>query len=154
MYAYYLRNTYQDNLLAKPDALTMCGTPVSLKRLKMPAFVFSAREDHIVPWHGGYRSARTLGGDVKFILGASGHIAGTINPASKNKRSYWVNDSLGTDEDKWFAEAREKAGSWWPEWSKWLRPFAGKLVPARKKLGDAQHKPIEPAPGSFAKERL
>jgi polyhydroxyalkanoate synthase len=154
MYAYYLRNTYQDNLLAQPDALTMCGTPVSLKRLKMPTFVFSAREDHIVPWHGGYRSARTLGGEVTFILGASGHIAGTINPASKNKRSYWVNDSLGTDEDKWFAEAQEKAGSWWPEWSKWLRPFAGKLVPARKKLGDAKRKPIEPAPGSFAKERL
>jgi len=154
MYAYYLRNTYEDNKLAQPDALTMCGVPVSLKRLKLPAFVFSAREDHIVPWHGGYRSARTLGGNVKFILGASGHIAGTINPASKNKRSYWVNEKLGTDEDKWFAEAEEKPGSWWPEWSRWVKAYGGKMVPARKKLGDAQHKPLEPAPGSFAKERL
>ncbi len=154
MYAYYLRTTYQDNLLAQPDALTMCGAPVSLKRLRMPTFVFSAREDHIVPWRGGYRSARTLGGNVIFILGASGHIAGTINPASKNKRSYWVNDKLGTDEDKWFAEAEEKPGSWWRVWSKWLKPQGGKLVPARKKLGDAKHKPLEPAPGSFAKERL
>src|SRR5207247_2620490 len=138
-----------DNKLAQPDALTMCGAPVSLKRLKMPTFVFSAREDHIVPWRGGYRSARTLGANVTFILGASGHIAGTINPASKGKRSYWVNDRLGTDEDKWFAEAQEMPGSWWPVWSKWLKPFGGKLVPARKKLGDAKRKPLEPAPGSF-----
>ena len=154
MYAYYLRNTYEDNKLAQPDALTMCGQPVSLKRIKLPTFVFSAREDHIVPWRGGYRSARTLGGKVKFILGASGHIAGTINPASKNKRSYWVNEKLGTDEDKWFADAEEKPGSWWPEWSRWLKAYGGKLVPARKKLGDAKHKALEPAPGSFAKERL
>jgi polyhydroxyalkanoate synthase len=96
MYAYYLRNTYQDNKLREPDALTMCGVPVSLKRIKVPAFVFAAREDHIVPWKGGYESARTLGGKVKFMLGASGHIAGTINPASKNKRSYWTNDQSPT----------------------------------------------------------
>jgi polyhydroxyalkanoate synthase len=153
MYAYYLRNTYQDNKLAKPDALHMCGVPVSLKRVKMPTFVFSAREDHIVPWRGGYRSARTLGANAKFVLGASGHIAGTINPAAKNKRSYWLNDSLEADPDKWLAKAREKPGSWWPEWMRWLAPHAGKLVPARKKLGDATHKPIEPAPGRYVKER-
>jgi polyhydroxyalkanoate synthase len=153
MYAYYLRNTYQENKLAKPDALVNCGVPVSLKRLKMPAFVFSAREDHIVPWMGGYKSAQTLGSKATFVLGASGHIAGTINPASKNKRSYWINDKLNPDPEKWFAEAQELPGSWWPEWSKWLRPYGGKLVPARKKLGDAKHKPTEPAPGRFAKER-
>jgi polyhydroxyalkanoate synthase len=153
MYAYYLRNTYQDNKLAKPDALTMCGEPVSLKRVKMPTFVFAAREDHIVPWRGGYKSARTLGTKAKFILGASGHIAGTINPASKGKRSYWVNDTLEADADAWFEKAQEKPGSWWPEWMAWLAPHAGKLVPARKKLGDAAHKPIEPAPGRYVKER-
>jgi len=153
MYAYYLRNTYQDNKLAKPDALNMCGVPVSLKRVKLPTFVFSAREDHIVPWKGGYESARTLGGKVKFVLGASGHIAGTINPASKNKRSYWVNDEVGADPDKWFAHAKEMPGSWWPEWMKWLKPHAGKMVPARKKLGGGRRKPIEPAPGRYAKER-
>jgi len=153
MYAYYLRNTYQDNKLAKPDALTMCGEPVSLKRVKLPTFVFCAREDHIVPWRGGYKSARTLGAKAKFILGASGHIAGTINPASKNKRSYWVNDTLEADPDKWFAQAQEKPGSWWPEWMRWLAPHAGKPVPARRRLGDARHKPIEPAPGRYVKER-
>ena len=154
MYSYYLRNTYQDNKLAVPDALTMLDTPVSLKRLKMPAFVFSAREDHIVPWKGGYASARTLGGDVKFVLGASGHIAGTINPASKNKRSFWVNTSMPADAQKWFTTAKEVPGSWWTEWMKWLRPQAGPMVAARRKLGDAKRKPVEPAPGRYAKERV
>jgi len=153
MYAYYLRNTYQDNKLAQPDALTMCGVPVSLKRVRLPTFVFAAREDHIVPWRGGYQSARTLGGKVKFVLGASGHIAGTINPASKGKRSYWVNDKLGESAEQWFNEAKEMPGSWWSEWMKWLKPHGGRMVAARKKLGSAKRKPIEPAPGRYARER-
>ena len=119
----------------------------------MPTFVFAAREDHIVPWRGGYKSAQTLGSKPTFILGASGHIAGTINPASKNKRSYWVNDKMPADPEKWFAEAQELPGSWWSEWSRWLRPRAGKLVAARKKLGDAKHKAGDPAPGRYARER-
>jgi len=154
MYAYYLRNTYQDNKLCRPDALTMLDTPVSLKRVKLPTFVFAAREDHIVPWRGGYKSARCLGGKVTFILGASGHIAGTINPASKNKRSYWVNPKLVADPEKWFIDARELPGSWWPEWSRWLRPHGGKLIAARKRLGDGKKKPIEPAPGRYVKEKV
>jgi polyhydroxyalkanoate synthase len=153
MYSYYLRNTYDDNKLVQPDALTMCGVPVDLKRVDIPAFVFAAREDHIVPWKGGYASARSLGGPVKFVLGASGHIAGSINPAAKGKRSYWVHDSLGADPDKWFAQSKEFPGSWWVPWTKWLKPFGGKLVAARAKLGDAKHKPIEPAPGRYVKER-
>jgi polyhydroxyalkanoate synthase len=153
MYAYYLRNTYEDNKLCKPDALEMLGTPVSLKRVRMPTFVFAAREDHIVPWKGGYVSARMLGGDVKFVLGASGHIAGTINPASKNKRSYWVNDKMGADAEKWLAGAKEMPGSWWTEWSKWARAHGGKTVPAPGRPGDGRRKPIEPAPGRYAKER-
>jgi polyhydroxyalkanoate synthase len=156
MYAYYLRNTYQDNKLAKPDALKMCGVPVSLKRIKAPSFVFSAREDHIVPWRGGYLSARTLGGDVTFVLGASGHIAGTINSAARNKRSYWKAHGAATlshDPDEWLNHGKEHPGSWWRPWAEWLEPHGGKMVAARRKLGDAQHKPIEPAPGRYVKER-
>jgi polyhydroxyalkanoate synthase len=153
MYSYYLRNTYEDNKLARPDALRMCGVPVSMKRVKLPTFVFAAREDHIVPWKGGYESARTLGGQVRFVLGASGHIAGTINPASKNKRNYWANDKLPADPAKWLGEAREVPGSWWNAWSAWVKPHGGELVAARRKLGDGRRKPIEPAPGRYAKER-
>ncbi|HUQ29518.1 MAG TPA: class I poly(R)-hydroxyalkanoic acid synthase [Usitatibacter sp.] len=154
MYSYYLRNTYADNKLCKPDALKMLGEPVSLKRVKMPTFVFAARDDHIVPWRGGYTSARTLGGKVTFVLGASGHIAGTINPASKMKRNYWVGKTVGRDPEKWLASAEERPGSWWVEWAKWLKPYGGKLVPARKKLGGARRKPLERAPGKYARERL
>jgi polyhydroxyalkanoate synthase len=153
MYAYYIRHTYLENNLAKPEALTVCGVPLDLKRITMPAFVFSAREDHIVPWMGGYESARCLGGPVTFTLGASGHIAGTINPPNKGKRSFWSNAKLGADPKKWLGQAKETPGSWWPTWSKWLKPHAGKLVAARKVLGDARHKPIEPAPGRYVKER-
>lgn len=153
MYAYYLRNTYLDNKLAKPDALRMCGVPVSLKRVKLPTFVFAAREDHIVPWKGGYRSALTLGGDVTFVLGASGHIAGTINPASKGKRSYWVNGKIAATPEQWVAKAKEHPGSWWTAWTAWLEPYGGKRVAARRKPGSARHKPIEPAPGRYARER-
>jgi polyhydroxyalkanoate synthase subunit PhaC len=154
MYAYYLRNTYLLNKLAKPDALTNCGEKVSLKRIKVPAFVLSAREDHIVPWKGGYQSARCLGGPVTFVLGASGHIAGAINPASKNKRSYWTGPStLPAKADDWFAQAREHPGSWWIPWAKWLAGHAGPMVPAREKLGSARRRPIEPAPGRYVKER-
>ncbi len=153
MYAYYLRNTYEDNRLAEPDALQMCGVPVDLRRVDIPAFVFAAREDHIVPWKGAYESARCLGGKVKFVLGASGHIAGSINPAAKGKRSHWVNERLGADADKWFAQSKEVPGSWWVPWSAWLEPFAGRLVAARRKLGDARHPPLEPAPGRYVKER-
>ena len=161
MYSYYLRNTYADNKLAKPDALKMCGVPVSLKRVKHPTFVFAAREDHIVPWRGGYRSAQTLGGEVTFVLGASGHIAGTMNSAARNKRSYWVGAAhgkgkgtpMGADPDAWLTKATEHPGSWWNAWAKWIAPHGGKMVAARKRLGDAKHKPIEPAPGRFVQER-
>jgi polyhydroxyalkanoate synthase len=153
MYAYYLRNTYQDNKLVKPDALTMLGEPVSLKRVRLPTFVFAAREDHIVPWKGGYKSAAALGSKPKFVLGASGHIAGTMNPAWTNKRSYWMGGEVTKDADAWFAAAKEMPGSWWPEWMKWLKPFGGKMVAARKKLGGKRHEEIEPAPGRYARER-
>jgi polyhydroxyalkanoate synthase len=126
-----------------------------LKGQQPPAFVFAAREDHIVPWKGAYESARYLGGPVTFVLGASGHIAGSINSAYKNKRSYWVNDKdkLGADADRWFAQSAEVPGSWWNAWAQWLKPYGGKLVAASEKLGDAKHKPIEPAPGRYVKER-
>jgi polyhydroxyalkanoate synthase len=101
-------------------------------------------------------SARTLGGDVTFVLGASGHIAGTINSPARNKRSYWKahgEATLSHDPDDWLNHVKEHPGSWWTMWAEWLRPHGGKMVAARKKLGDAQHKPIEPAPGRYVKER-
>ena len=149
----YLKDLYRDNKLVEPDALTMCGVKVNVRDVDMPAFVMAAREDHIVPWKGGYESARYLGGPVTFVLGASGHIAGSINPASKNKRSYWVNDRLGPNPDKWFEQSKEVPGSWWNDWAKWLLEHRGELVDAPRQCGAGRFKPIEPAPGSYVRVR-
>ncbi|HZT55502.1 MAG TPA: class I poly(R)-hydroxyalkanoic acid synthase [Burkholderiaceae bacterium] len=151
MYAYYLRNMYLENNLRVPDKLTMCGTPVDLGRIDMPSFVLATKEDHIVPWRSAYYTTQLVGGKSQFVLGASGHIAGVINPASKNKRSYWSGGKQGDDAEAWLASATETPGSWWNHWIKWLQPHTGKPVAARKRLGNAKHKPIEPAPGRYVK---
>jgi polyhydroxyalkanoate synthase len=150
---WYMRNLYHDNSLRVPGKLEMCGQRIDLGKLEMPAYVLATREDHIVPWEASYQSTRILGGPARFVLGASGHIAGAINPVSKNKRSYWVNDDVKTDAAGWLTAAEEKKGSWWSDWSAWLKPLAGEPRPARKP-GNARHKPIEPAPGRYVRERV
>ena len=107
MYAWYLRNTYLENKLREPGALTVCGESVDLTLIDVPTFIYGSREDHIVPWQTAYASTSILSA-LKFVLGASGHIAGVINPPAKKKRSYWVNDSdLPESADDWFAGATE-----------------------------------------------
>jgi len=153
MYAWYLRNLYLENSLCVPDRLTMCGASVDLGKVDMPSYVLATQEDHIVPWRSAYRTTQLVGGKTQFVLGASGHIAGVINPASKNKRSYWTGGKLGDDPEQWLASAQAAQGSWWTHWMRWLNPQAGKSVAARTKLGNAKHKPIEPAPGRYVKAR-
>ena len=149
---WYMRNLYHDNNLRVPGKLTMCGQKVDLGSLDMPVYLLATREDHIVPWQSAYQSTRILGGNVRFVLGASGHIAGVINPATKNKRSSWVNDDVRVDAEGWFAAATEKPGSWWTDWAAWLAPLAGKPR-APRKIGNDKYKAIEPAPGRYVKER-
>ncbi|MGB8884394.1 MAG: class I poly(R)-hydroxyalkanoic acid synthase, partial [Azonexus sp.] len=147
---WYMRNLYLDNNLRVPGKLEMCGQRIDLSALEMPVYVLAAREDHIVPWRSAYETTRILGGKARFVLGASGHIAGAINPASKNKRSYWTNEDVKIDADGWLTAAEENKGSWWPDWADWLKPLAGKLQ-APRKLGNAKYAPIEPAPGRYVK---
>jgi polyhydroxyalkanoate synthase len=153
MYSWYLRNMYLENNLRVPGKLNMCGTPVDLGRIDIPTYLLATEEDHIVPWQSAYRSTQLLGGDTEFVLGASGHIAGVINPASKNKRHYWTAGQPGDDAARWRASADKQPGSWWNHWIKWLKPHAGDEVKARATLGSAAHKPVEPAPGRYVKVR-
>jgi polyhydroxyalkanoate synthase len=127
----------------------MCDTLVDLGNIDVPSYIFGTQEDHIVPWKGAYRSTQLVGGQTQFVLGASGHIAGVINPASKNKRSYWTDGKLDDDPEAWLASATSRPGSWWTHWSNWLQSYAGRQVVARKKLGNAKFRPIEPAPGRY-----
>ncbi len=153
MYVYYVRNTYLENNLRLPGKLTMCGVPVDLGRVDMPAYVLATREDHIVPWRTAFASTRLLGGRIEFVLSASGHIAGVINPASKNRRNFWLNADLAQEPDRWLAASTSRPGSWWKHWGDWLAAFGGRDVPARSQLGNAQYPEIEPAPGRYVKEK-
>lgn len=149
---WYMRNMYLDNSLRVPGKLTMCGEKVDLGKLDMPVYLLATREDHIVPWQSAYLSTRILGGKLRFVLGASGHIAGVINPASKNKRSYWINDDVQAEADAWLAGATEMKGSWWLDWANWIKEHCGEQRAARK-IGTTKYKAIEPAPGRYVRER-
>lgn len=159
-FSWYFRNTYLENNLKVPGRAQAAGLPLDLTRLSMPAYIFGSREDHIVPWVSAYASTQLLRGPQRFVLGASGHIAGVVNPPAKKRRSYWVADNLGGagrplpgDPNAWLAQAQEKPGSWWPDWAAWLAGHAGKQVKARAKSGNARYRPIEPAPGRYVKVR-
>lgn len=153
MYCWYLRHTYLENNLIKPGKVTVCGEPLDLRKVNLPTFIYASREDHIVPWQSAYATVEVLPGKKQFVLGASGHIAGVINPPTKNKRSHWINSRLPKTADAWFEGATEHPGSWWPAWTDWLKPLGGKLVPAPKAPGDRNHKIIEPAPGRYVKAK-
>jgi polyhydroxyalkanoate synthase len=157
MYVWYLRNTYLENRLREPGALTTCGEPVDLSKIDVPTFIYGSREDHIVPWQTAYASVPLLAGPRKFVLGASGHIAGVINPPAKKKRSYWTLQgdvkTLPDTPDEWLDQAVEVPGSWWPEWITWLDQFGGKKVKPRATAGSAEFPVIEPAPGRYVRQR-
>ena len=155
MYCWYLRHTYLENALMVPGKVTVCGEKLDLRKITCPVFIYGSREDHIVPWKAAYLSTSVLTGakDQTFVLGASGHIAGVINPAAKNKRSHWVNAKLPASADDWFATSTETPGSWWPVWAEWLGRQGGKTVAAPKTYGDTAHPVIEPAPGRYVKQK-
>jgi len=155
-YAWYLRNTYLENKLATPNALTVCGEKIDLGRIDVPAYIYGSREDHIVPIGGAYASTQLLKGKRRFVMGASGHIAGVINPPAKKKRSHWIRDDgkLPATQAEWLTGAEEHPGSWWTDWSQWLKTHAGKQIAAPKAYGRGkQYHASEPAPGRYVKAR-
>jgi len=153
MHSFYLRKMYQENLLAVPNGISLAGVPIDLHKIKTPTYFLSTREDHIAPWKSTYRGTQLLSGPKRFVLAASGHIAGVVNPPDGGKYSHWINADLPEDPEAWFKGATEIAGSWWPDWHRWVSALAKEQVPARVP-GDGKLKPIEDAPGSYVKVRL
>jgi polyhydroxyalkanoate synthase len=153
MYCWYVRNAYLENNLRIPGKTMQCETPVDLMQIDVPVYLLACREDHIVPWQAAYRTSRLVSSEVRFTLAASGHIAGVINPAARNKRSFWVDGKLGKDPEQWVKTAREVPASWWADWIAWLTRQAGGLIPARAQLGSATFPEIEPAPGRYVRAR-
>ncbi len=153
MHSYYLRNFYQKNLLKEPGGVKLLDTPIDLREVRTPSYFLSTVEDHIAPWKSTYQGATLFSGPVKFVLGGSGHIAGVINPPAANKYGYWLNPQLPAEPKAWFDGAKQREGSWWTDWSKWVSEYAGEKVPARPP-GKGKLKAIEDAPGSYVKLRV
>jgi polyhydroxyalkanoate synthase len=154
MHSFYLRNMYLKNLLGVPGGISLDGVPIDLSEVKVPAYFISTAEDHIAPWKSTYRGSRYLGGDVRFVLGGSGHIAGIVNPPAAKKYHYWTNDARPESAEDWFASATQHPGSWWEDWQAWMDARnAGEKVPARTP-GDGGLKVLEDAPGSYVMLRL
>ncbi len=154
-YAWYLRNTYLENKLCQPGKATVCGQKIDFRKLKLPVYIYGSREDHIVPIGGAYASTQHLPGQKRFVMGASGHIAGVINPPAAKKRSHWVREDgkFPATQADWQAGATEHAGSWWTDWASWLQSHAGKQIAAPKAYGKGKYKAIEPAPGRYVKAK-
>ena len=153
MHSWYLRNLYLNNQLCQPKALNVHGVPLDLTSIDIPACFISAVEDHIAPWQSTYSGARMFGGKTRFILGGSGHIAGIINPPGANKYNYRVTDELPEDGEAWAKQAAVNAGSWWPEWDRWVRALDNAQVAARVP-GQGKLAAIEDAPGTYVKSKL
>ncbi len=153
MYCWYTRNTYVENKIKEPGATTQCGVPVDLSKAKVPLYLLASREDHIVPWQSAYRSQELIGRNPRFVLAASGHVAGVINPPARNKRSYWTRENLNCDATDWLEKADEKAGSWWPDWDAWMKRYSSGTVPAPTQPGNARYQVIEKAPGRYVKQK-
>ena len=154
-YAWYLRNTYLENNLIKPGKATVCGEKVDMRFVDTPVYIYGSREDHIVPINASYASTQVLPGKKRFVMGASGHIAGVINPPAKNKRSHWIraDGKLPKTQAEWLKGAVEYPGSWWTDWSQWLKGHAGKQIAAPKTYGKGKYKAIEAAPGRYVKAK-
>ncbi len=150
MHSFYLRNMYQQNLLSQPGGLTLLGTPIDLRAIKTPTMMIATKEDHIAPWKAIYKGAYEFGGEKQFVLAASGHIAGVVNPPAAGKYGHWTRREMIPDRDQWLATAEERKGSWWPHWQEWITRFGGEKVPARIP-GANGLKAIEDAPGSYVK---
>ncbi len=148
MHSFYLRRMYQQNDLAKPGGIELDGVSLDLRRVKLPTYMLSTREDHIAPWKSTYRATQLYQGPVRFVLAASGHIAGVVNPPDAGKYSHWVNDKLPADPEDWFESATELAGSWWPDWHRWISALGKEQVAARVP-GAGKLPALEDAPGSY-----
>ena len=153
MQSYYLRNMYQRNVLKQPGGITLANVPIDLRKIEVPLYFLSTREDHIAPWRSTYAGTRLVSGPVRFVLGASGHVAGVINPPSANKYGYWTNETLPDDPEAWLERrntSRARGGPTGRNGSP--ATAAGRF--RRAKPGSGGLAAIEDAPGSYVKVRL
>ena len=152
-HSWYLRNTYVENRLMRPGGVELAGKRLDLRDIRIPIYAVGAERDHIVPWDAAWQITRLMGGDVRFILANSGHIAGIINPPGG--KGYYFTAPKGasaTDAEAWRKHAERHDGSWWGDWVAWLAQHGGKRVKPPS-LGSDRHPPLMDAPGSYVLEK-
>ncbi|MGH6904832.1 MAG: PHA/PHB synthase family protein, partial [Geminicoccaceae bacterium] len=152
MHSFYLHKFYQENKLIEPGGITLCDVPIDLRKIRLPVYLLSTREDHIAPWATTYAATQLYQGETRFVLAGSGHIAGVINPPAQEKYDHWTNAALPPDPKDWLEGATWHPGSWWPDWAAWNAARSGPKVPARQP-GAGKLTPIEDAPGAYARLR-
>lgn len=152
MLLWYLKEVYLENRLRQPGGLEMNGVQIDLTKIKTPVFVLATSEDHIAPWQSIYPATQLFSGEVEFVLGGSGHIAGVINPpAERPKYGFRTSGDYPANPEEFLAKTTENEGSWWPHWADWLEAKDGKMVAPRKPATRGKYKSIESAPGSYVK---
>ncbi len=152
MHSFLLERMYANNDLVN-GKIILHNKQLDVRELDYPMYLFAAQKDHIVPWVSAYKTTKLATGKIRFVLGASGHTAGVINPASSDKRNYWTNDDVSGDSETWFKHAKEMPGSWWKDYSAWLGTYSGELVKVKKSLGSKEFKPLFDAPGEYIKTK-
>jgi len=141
------------NALTKPGAATMLGSPVDLSTIDVDSYVVAGIDDHIVPWLSAYRATQMLGGDIRFVLSTSGHVASMVNPPSNPKASFRLAPGNPPEAREWLAQAQTVQGSWWPDYTSWLESRSGGMKQRPRKLGSPKFPPLDPAPGTYILER-
>jgi polyhydroxyalkanoate synthase subunit PhaC len=149
MHSFYLRNMYLDNKLVEPGGIEIDGIKLDLRKIKVPTYIISTREDHIAPWLATYKATQLYKGPIRFVLSASGHIAGVVNPPAGGKYCYWINDKTPADPNAWLEGAVQHEGSWWPDWDTWVKAQSDKTLVDARQPGDGKLKALCDAPGTY-----
>ena len=149
IHSFYLRNLYRQNKLVQPDGIAVANRRIDLRRVKIPIYVLSTREDHLAPWRSTYKATQLFPGGSRFTLAASGHLSGVINPPAANKYCYWTNSKTPENPEEWRAGAKTIEGSWWRDWDAWLKNMSNGDNVAARDPGGRKLKPLCDAPGEY-----
>jgi polyhydroxyalkanoate synthase len=148
LHSFTIRKCFQENRFMQPGGIDIHGIPLDLRDITTPTFLLSTLEDHISPWKSCYPAVQFFKGPLKFVLAGSGHVAGVMNPPSKNKYDFFTNSCSSADPEDWLESATKTDGSWWTAWDKWISPLSGE----KTRPLEIYHS-LEPAPGSYVRER-
>ena len=145
---------YLNDVFRNPGSQRLFGTPIDYDRVSMPTYFVGGLEDYLMPWRGIYRAVHCFGGRNRFVLSTSGHVQSILRPPKLANTEYFVNENLHESADTWLSGAHRREGTWWADWSEWLRGHAGSVADAPQSLGADAFPPLCPAPGSYVMERM